>query len=149
MVEKTDAELAHGEDFGPDASSGQKVAHELRAQDAKPDVTIIKPETATTDHLESAAQEQEISSAEYNDTDEESADTAAEVADAAANIDRESTPALVSDEEAGRIGYRRLSNTPIPQVALTAAEVADSAAIIDSGTTVHCHSPMMFHHVNP
>ena len=36
-----------------------------------------------------------------------------------------------SDEEAGRTGERRMSSTPINEVADTAAEVADSAATID------------------
>lgn len=59
------------------------------------------------------------------------ANTAAEVADVAAELDlREPTPPI-SDEEAGRIGYRRMSNTPIPQVAATAAEVADVARLLD------------------
>lgn len=42
----------------------------------------------------------------------------------------------MSDEEAGRIGYRRMSQTPIPQVAETAAEVADTAAILDKDDIV-------------
>lgn len=59
------------------------------------------------------------------------ANTAAEVAETAAELDpREPTPPI-SDEEAGRIGFRRMSNTPIPQVADTAAEVADAAKLLD------------------
>jgi hypothetical protein len=58
--------------------------------------------------------------------------TAAEVADSAAILDREPSPVPLSNEEASRIGERRLSATPIPEVAETAAKVADSAAIIDN-----------------
>ncbi len=57
--------------------------------------------------------------------------TAAEVADSAAVLDAEEPEAEISDEEAGKLGVRRLSSTPIPQVAITAAEVADSARLLD------------------
>jgi hypothetical protein len=64
----------------------------------------------------------------------EFAKTAAEVAESAATLDpREPTPPI-SDEEAGRIGFRRMSRTPIPEVAKTAAEVADVAATLDRNT---------------
>ncbi|EPE28643.1 hypothetical protein GLAREA_09764 [Glarea lozoyensis ATCC 20868] len=59
------------------------------------------------------------------------ANVAAEVAETAAFLDRGQSTPPISDEEAGRIGYRRLSNTPIPEVASTAAEVADVAAKLD------------------
>lgn len=64
------------------------------------------------------------------------ADDAAEVADSAAQLDRNQPTPPISDAEAGRIGLRRLSSTPIPEVANTAAEVADSAALIDKNHTV-------------
>lgn len=59
------------------------------------------------------------------------ASSAAEVADSAMILDREVPTPPMSDEEAGRTGYRRMSLTPIPQVAETAAEVADVAATLD------------------
>jgi hypothetical protein len=59
---------------------------------------------------------------------------AAEVADSAALLDKEDPEPLVSDEEAGKIGYRRLSSTPIPEVARTAAEVAETARELDKDT---------------
>jgi len=109
VVEKVDSEPSHGDDFGPEATVGQKDAHNLRAQDAEPDHTIIRPDTRTP----------------------ELAEVAAEVADSAAVLDRDASTPPVSDEEAGRIGYRRMSATPIPEVAAVAAEVADVAATID------------------
>lgn len=51
-------------------------------------------------------------------------------------LDREEPTPPISDEDAGRIGFRRMSLTPIPQVAMTAAEVADSAAILDRENAV-------------
>ncbi|OTA60415.1 hypothetical protein K449DRAFT_396345 [Hypoxylon sp. EC38] len=60
------------------------------------------------------------------------AKTAAEVADSARILDPETPEPEISDEEAGRIGYRRLSSTPIRQVADTAMEVADVAAMLDA-----------------
>jgi hypothetical protein len=60
------------------------------------------------------------------------AKTAAEVADSAALLDREEAEPEISDEEAGRLGVRRLSSTPIPEVAKTAAEVADTARTLDA-----------------
>lgn len=44
MVEKVDDKPAHGDDFGDDATNGQKLAHELRAADAAPDQLIISSE---------------------------------------------------------------------------------------------------------
>lgn len=58
--------------------------------------------------------------------------TAAEVADSAALLDKEDADSEVTDEEAGRTGFRRMSLTPIQDVAATAAEVADSARDLDS-----------------
>jgi hypothetical protein len=66
----------------------------------------------------------------------EIARTAAEVADSAAILDQGAPTPPISDEEAGRTGYRRMSHTPIPEVAETAAEVADSAAIVDNENMV-------------
>ncbi|RKF57036.1 putative pt repeat family protein [Erysiphe neolycopersici] len=59
------------------------------------------------------------------------ANTAAEVADMAAILDQEPCTPPVSDVEAGQIGLRRLSMTPIAEVARVAAEVADVAASLD------------------
>lgn len=72
----------------------------------------------------------------------EIASNAAEVADSAMTLDREAPTPPISDEEAGRIGYRRMSHTPIPEVAETAAEVADSAAILDNFNMV-CNMGML------
>ncbi|KAI1384597.1 uncharacterized protein F4822DRAFT_367715 [Hypoxylon trugodes] len=57
--------------------------------------------------------------------------TAAEVSDSARIIDPETPEAEMSDGEAGGLGTRRLSNTPISQVAETAMEVATIAATLD------------------
>ena len=46
-------------------------------------------------------------------------------------MDPEEPNPVVSDEDAGKTGFRRLSETPIPQVSQTAAEVADSARLLD------------------
>lgn len=59
------------------------------------------------------------------------ASNAAEVADSAMILDRDEPTPSIPDDEAGRIGFRRMSLTPIPQVAETAAEVADTAALLD------------------
>jgi hypothetical protein len=58
------------------------------------------------------------------------------VADSAALLDRDQPTPEISNEEAGRIGFRRLTQTPIPQVASTAAEVADVAAALDRESIV-------------
>lgn len=106
VVEKTDNEPSHGDDFGVDATTGQKDAHEMRSEDAEADSVVIRPESRDSE-------------------------TAAEVADVAATLDRPTTPEQSTDEEAGRTGERRMSMTPIPQVSDTAAEVADIAAVLD------------------
>lgn len=107
VVEKVDDKPVHGEDMGKNATSGQKVAHEKRAEDAEPDIVIVR---------------------------DESAKTASEVADTAAQLDREPSPAVVPAAEAGRVGERRMSSTPIKDVSRVASEVADSAALIDEGS---------------
>ncbi|KAJ5039062.1 uncharacterized protein L3040_006732 [Drepanopeziza brunnea f. sp. 'multigermtubi'] len=109
VVEKVDSKPSFGDDFGPGATVAEKDAHKLRTLDAEPDLTIIRNGAKTP----------------------EIANVAAEVADSAATLDRDAPTPPISDEEAGRTGYRRMSNTPIPEVAATAAEVADIAAYID------------------
>lgn len=69
--------------------------------------------------------------------------TAAEVADSAALLDQEPPEPEIPDEEAGRLGVRRLSLTPIPQVAMTAAEVADTAETLDRDE-VSCSSTRQY-----
>ena len=110
-VEKTDTKLSYGDDFGENATVGQKEAHAMRAQDAEPDLVLVKQ-------------------------DSQASDVAAEVADSAQLLDREVPTPPVSDAEAGRIGLRRMSQTPIPEVANTAAEVGDSAARLDGEQVV-------------
>ncbi|OAA58577.1 hypothetical protein SPI_06650 [Niveomyces insectorum RCEF 264] len=58
--------------------------------------------------------------------------TTIEVADSAAQLDKEGSEPEISDREAGRLGVRRLTSTPIAKVAATAAEVADVAERLDS-----------------
>ncbi|KAI0603057.1 hypothetical protein F4775DRAFT_531984 [Biscogniauxia sp. FL1348] len=58
--------------------------------------------------------------------------TAAEVAESAKLLDPATPEPTLTDEEAGRVGVRRLSATPIAEVASTAAEVAEDAAKLDS-----------------
>ncbi|KAI6247173.1 hypothetical protein HI914_05023 [Erysiphe necator] len=60
------------------------------------------------------------------------ANTAAEVADTAVILDQEPSSPPISDTEAGQIGLRCLSTTPIAEVASVAAEVADVAASLDN-----------------
>lgn len=115
-VEKVDSEPRHGDDFGSDATYAQKCAHNSHAQDTVPDQVTIRQQTATPDL----------------------ANVAAEVADSAALLDETPPSPPMSDKEAGKIGYRRLSHTPIPEVAETAAEVADAAALIDENPKVCC-----------
>ncbi|KAF2126034.1 hypothetical protein P153DRAFT_298733 [Dothidotthia symphoricarpi CBS 119687] len=55
VVEKTDNEPTYGDDFGDDATTAQKVAHEMRAADASPDKLVITPE----DHVEPSTKEEE------------------------------------------------------------------------------------------
>lgn len=153
VVEKLDIKPAHGDNFGIDATYGQKEAHEMRAADAEPDQMVVKAEEETLGESEIAAEvadtaatlDQEASTPPIADEEAgriglrrlshtpipEVAGTAAEVADSAAILDRLTPSPPISDEEAGRIGYRRLSSTPITEVANVAAEVADSAAVID------------------
>jgi hypothetical protein len=96
----------------------------------KEEKSSVEPTTNghDSDHLRTADTSQETRNGARTP---ELADVAAEVADVAATLDRDQPTPPISDEEAGRIGFRRMSSTPIPQVAVTAAEVADSAAVID------------------
>lgn len=109
VVEKDDTEPRHGDNLDSQAIVGRKDVDKMRATDAEPDRVITRSGTSTPAY----------------------ADNAAEVADTAATLDREASPIPLPDEEAGRIGVRRLSSTPIPEVALTAAEVANIAAMLD------------------
>jgi hypothetical protein len=112
IVEKVDDGLRGGDDFGSAATVAQKDAHIVCSQGAEPDYVVTRTESRTP----------------------ELAETAAEVSESAAMLDRDPPTPPISDEEAGRIGYRRMSSTPLSQVAKTAAEVADVAATLDEGT---------------
>ncbi|KAK2625976.1 hypothetical protein QTJ16_004238 [Diplocarpon rosae] len=112
VVEQVDSKPRSAEDLlGSAASVAQRDTRELRAEDdAEPDPIITRRSGAHTPEL---------------------ADVAAEVADSAAALDRDVPTPPLPDAEAGRLGYRRMSQTPIPEVAATAAEVADVAATLD------------------
>lgn len=43
VIEKVDGNPSHGDDFGPNATAAQKLAHELRAADAEPDEVVVSP----------------------------------------------------------------------------------------------------------
>ncbi|MBK5652731.1 MAG: hypothetical protein I4N50_13885 [Rhizobium sp.] len=55
VVEKTDNKPAYGDDFGDKATISQKVAHDMRAADARPNKLIITPE----DHVEPGTEEEQ------------------------------------------------------------------------------------------
>jgi hypothetical protein len=58
VVDKTDDRPAYGDDFGKDATTAQRVAHNIRAADAQPDRLNITPESHTepsTDEDDEAA----------------------------------------------------------------------------------------------
>lgn len=112
LVEKVDTNHQLEDNLDSSATTGPKDNHEMGVKNVELSRAIIRSGTSTPAYAADAAD-------------------AAEVADTAATLDREASPVPLSDEEAGRIGMRRLSNTPIPEVALTAAEVADSAAVLD------------------
>jgi hypothetical protein len=98
------------------------------------DTELQQREDSTTEVLAPKAVQYlraKFAGSDYRSQTPELAAVASEVADSAAELDRDQPTPPVSDEEAGRIGYRRLSSTPIPQVAATAAEVADIAACLD------------------
>ena len=149
IVEKTDSQPSYGDDFGSEATTAQKDAHEIRAKDAEPDQVLVKPEDGgkTIDITPGHTRDNALVGGDTAGgtgtatPSKQVADTADEVADTAAKLDCEPTPQPSSDEIAGRTGERRMSNTPINEVAATAAEVADSAAIIDRGERpkVSCH----------
>ncbi|KAH4024776.1 hypothetical protein HBI56_174830 [Parastagonospora nodorum] len=44
VVEKTDDKPAYGDDFGANATISQRVAHDMRAADAKPNMLVITPD---------------------------------------------------------------------------------------------------------
>ncbi|KAL9073031.1 MAG: hypothetical protein Q9157_004904 [Trypethelium eluteriae] len=54
VIDKADAEPAHGDDLGPGASEGQKIAHKMRAADAEPDKVNVHP-TASEDRQNEAS----------------------------------------------------------------------------------------------
>lgn len=111
VLEQPDSESQHMEETNTNALEQEDVG-ESRSEEAErtePDYVVVRQQSRTP----------------------EMAAVAAEVADYAANMDQEAPTPPISDEEAGRIGFRRLSSTPIPQVADTAAEVADVAALLD------------------
>lgn len=97
------------DNVGGDVTSSPKGADLLKTPNSEPDYVVVRADTHTPDL----------------------ARVAADVADSAEILDQRTPTPEIGDEEAGRLGLRRMSETPIPEVANTAAEVADSAAILD------------------
>jgi hypothetical protein len=56
VVEKVDDKPVHGDDFGPEATASQKLAHEQRAADPEPDKTVI---TSDEGHVEPGTPEEQ------------------------------------------------------------------------------------------
>ncbi|KAF4624681.1 hypothetical protein G7Y89_g13487 [Cudoniella acicularis] len=98
----------------------------------------IKPEPG---HLSAQEPHSDRAATSNGATTPDLADTAAEVAESAAVLDHNPPTPPISDDEAGRIGYRRMSNTPIPQVAKVAVEVADVAATLDNESVSNVEIP--------
>ena len=107
VVEKVDDRPAHGDDFGDDATNGQKLAHELRSADASPDRLIISPEES--DELEPPeaqaplfrhesfqASEESLPEATMDTVEEESAQSST---DHTSSGDVVNTPSAESQEE--------------------------------------------------
>lgn len=119
-VEKVDDELRHDGESNWATEDGFKETLPIRS--VIPDYVLSRAESRTP----------------------ELAETAAEVSESAALLDRDRDPPTppISDEEAGRIGYSRMSSTPIPEVAKTAAEVADVAAKLDEHPAVSAYYQM-------
>jgi hypothetical protein len=55
VVEKTDDRLDYGDDFGDNATTAQKVAHDMRAADASPNTLIITPDVGPGNEEDQAA----------------------------------------------------------------------------------------------
>ncbi|KAF2736204.1 hypothetical protein EJ04DRAFT_562633 [Polyplosphaeria fusca] len=53
IIEKTDEKPSFGDDFGQEATSAQKFAHEQRAADATPDEVVITPDSGFAEGIES------------------------------------------------------------------------------------------------
>jgi hypothetical protein len=56
VVDKVDDKPAFGDDFGPNATGAQKVAHEARAADAEPDEIVVAEAAPTLPHEENFIQ---------------------------------------------------------------------------------------------
>ncbi|KAI1660368.1 hypothetical protein F4813DRAFT_379203 [Daldinia decipiens] len=94
-------------------------------------VSIDASQESVTEVPNPKANESEGSEANSGTQTPDFAQTAAEVADSARTLDPETPEPEISDGEAGRIGTRRMSTTPIGEVSETAIEVATVAATLD------------------
>ncbi|KAI1402246.1 hypothetical protein F4819DRAFT_496183 [Hypoxylon fuscum] len=96
-------------------------------------VSISKPKKANAKAPNPLINKLKGSAASSGTQTPDMAKTAAEVADSARIVYPRTPEPEVSDGEAGRIGFRRLSATPIDQVAQTAMDVATVAATLGDG----------------
>ncbi|KAF2819316.1 hypothetical protein CC86DRAFT_307416 [Ophiobolus disseminans] len=108
VVEKTDDRLEHGDDFGQDATAGQKIAHDKRAADTAPDKLVVMPEghvePGTADEQaaplfrhETAQLKESTSTPSLDTIDEVSIQSSADQTSSEDNIN---TPGESQDEEA-------------------------------------------------
>ncbi|KAI9723428.1 MAG: hypothetical protein M1812_001312 [Candelaria pacifica] len=120
VVEKADFTASHGDDMGPDATQGQKLAHAQRAMDAQPDAVIVVP------NPENAEVPQH--SGRIDTPTIKIADTAAEVADTAAMLDASPRSSRSADYQ---VDSPARSYEQMSEVGRTAAEAATFAALVD------------------
>jgi hypothetical protein len=109
VVEKTDDKPAYGDDFGKDATSSQKAAHEMRTADASPDRLVITPEP----HVEPGSEEEQAAPLFRHETfqadaaspssmdtiDEESVPSSADHTSSGDAIDTPPEPAETPDDD--------------------------------------------------
>ncbi|KAI1078448.1 hypothetical protein F5B20DRAFT_582366 [Whalleya microplaca] len=105
--------------------NGGNINNVLRVSTNKSQKDTTKDSNIAFDNLKGSAESNRAQNLEF-------AETAAEVADSACTMDVDAPEAEVPEEEAGRLGIRRLSLTPIGEVAQTAMDVADVAAKLDA-----------------
>ncbi len=120
VVEKTDSTASHGDDMGPAATPGQKLAHAQRSMDAEPDSIFV---VSSSEDAYLLGPSRSIDTPTFR-----AADTASEVADTAAMLDASPQGPKSADLHLNSQGAY---HGHMFKVENTAVKVASAAAVVD------------------
>lgn len=116
VIDKSDARLEHGDDFGDQATSAQSVAHEKRMSDATPDEIIIHSEASNPDETKNIIADADVEDRQSHSTEQGRKDSAPKSKSGIQKLcdDMRTTPASMAKEVAAKDSSDASEDGPTP-----------------------------------